>query len=254
MKPLAINRGLKNQPAYLYALPKHMKHFFAFLSFLALLFLTACATAAPSPTPQPSPTATPTQPPADGTILAFGDSLTEGFGVEAEMAYPAQLQRKLTADGYNYEVINGGISGETSSAALSRLEWMLNTDPDIVIIETGGNDGLRGVDLDLTEQNIAEIVAAFEESGAIVILGGLQIIQNLGPEYTEQFANMYPQIAAAHPDVIFIPFILEGVAADPNLNQDDFIHPTAEGYTVMVDHIYPFVQEAIARHQETATQ
>lgn len=224
-----------------------------FLLLLLLLFPAACTTAAPELTPTLIATAAPTQPAVssyDGRILAFGNSLTEGMGVEPDHAYPAQLQRKLQADGYNYEVINGGISGETSSAALSRVDWMLNTNPDIVIIETGGNDGLRGIDLELTEDNIDQIVGRFAETDAIVILAGLQIIQNLGDEYITQFAEMYPRIAQKYPDVIFIPFFLEGVAADPALNQPDFIHPTAEGYRVVVDHIYPFVLEAIERDQK----
>ena len=182
------------------------------------------------------------------TILAFGDSLTAGFGVDAHDSYPAQLERKLQADGYQVQVINGGISGETSSAGLSRLEWMLKTKPDIVIVETGGNDALRGVDLAITQANIAEIVRQFDESGAVVIVAGLQIIQNLGAEYTTEFAAIYPQIAEEY-NTILIPFMLEGVAADPDLNQADFIHPTAEGYTVIVDHISPYVVEAITAVQ-----
>lgn len=228
-----------------------MRHSWLFAIFC---FLAACTTAAPEPTPTSTLTAAPLQaitPTYDGRILAFGDSLTEGMGVELDKAYPAQLERKLQADGYNYEVINGGISGETSSAALSRVDWMLNTNPDIVIIEIGGNDGLRGIDLDLTEQNIDQIVGRFAETDTIIVFAGLQIIQNLGEDYTTQFAEMYPRIAANYPDAIFIPFILEGVAADPELNQLDFVHPTAEGYTVMVDHIYPFILEAIERHQQS---
>ncbi len=178
------------------------------------------------------------------TILAFGDSLTEGFGVDPQDSYPAQLQRKLEADGYAAQVINAGISGETSTSALARVDWMLNTEPDIVIVETGANDALRGVDLELTRNNIDEITRKFTESGSVVIVAGLQIIQNLGQDYTDDFAEIYPSIAEKH-TAILIPFVLEGVAANPDLNQADFIHPTAEGYTVMVDHIYPTVLEAI---------
>lgn len=178
-------------------------------------------------------------------ILAFGDSLTDGFGVEPEMAYPAQLERKLHGNGLTHiEVVNGGISGETSSGGLSRVDWMLNLEPDIVIVTTGGNDGLRGVDLELTRSNIDQIVADFQAGGAIVVVGGMQIIQNLGETYTEEFQQIYPDVAAKH-NTILIPFFLEGVAADPELNQPDFIHPTAEGYAIIVDNIYPFVEEAL---------
>jgi acyl-CoA thioesterase-1 len=178
------------------------------------------------------------------TILAIGDSLTEGFGVDLQDNYPSQLGRKLERDGFKVKVINGGISGETSSAALTRLDWMLRTQPDIVIVETGANDALRGIDLEVTRTNIDKIVRRFSENGVVVIVAGLQIIQNLGPEYTTEFAAIYPEVAAQH-GAILIPFVLEGVAADPELNQPDFIHPNALGYAVMVDHIYPYVLEAI---------
>jgi len=205
--------------------------------------LSACrATSLPSqatPTPLVSATSQP-----ELTILAFGDSLTEGLGVDPEESYPAQLERKLQGDGYPVKVINGGISGETSTSALARVDWMLNTHPDIVIVETGANDALRGVDLELTRSNIEEITRKFTESGAVVVVAGLQIIQNLGQDYTDEFAAIYPAVAKDN-NAILIPFILEGVAANPDLNQADYIHPTAEGYTVMVDHIYPFILEAI---------
>lgn len=182
-------------------------------------------------------------------ILAFGDSLTEGFGVDPQESYPAQLERKLKADGYDARVINGGISGETSTSALARVDWMLNTQPDIVIVETGANDALRGVDLELTRQNIDEITRRFMDGGAVVVIAGLQIIQNLGQDYTTGFAEIYPAVAEKHGSIL-IPFVLEGVAANPELNQADFIHPTAEGYAVMVEHIYPYILEAIRAAQE----
>ena len=217
---------------------------------LTFSILTGCA--APTPVATPSPTPLPNVEEPRLTLLAFGDSLTEGLGVPAAESYPAQLERKLRADGIDIEVINGGISGETTTAALSRVSWMLNTNPDIVIVETGANDALRGVDLELTARNIDQIVGEFNASGAIVVVAGLQIIQNLGEEYTAAFAAIYPAVAETH-EVMLIPFVLEGVAADPDLNQPDFIHPTAEGYTVMVDHIYPFVLEAIAAAEARRT-
>jgi acyl-CoA thioesterase-1 len=208
-----------------------------------LLLLSACNSNTPTTTIPTAIAITPTS--QDSlTILAFGDSLTAGFGVEPEENYPSQLESKLTGDGYDVRVINGGISGETSSAALSRLDWMLNTKPDIVIVEIGGNDALRGIDLDLTHKNIDEIVGRFTESGAVVVVAGLQIIQNLGTEYTTEFAAIYPNVAEKH-NAILIPFMLEGVAADPALNQADFIHPNANGYAVMVDHIYGYIIKAL---------
>lgn len=222
-----------------------------FILMILLILLTACgAQEAEQPSEEaPAPAEEPTEAEelpssSEGTILAFGDSLTEGFGVEENEAYPALLEARLRADGYEYEVINAGNSGETSSGALSRMEWTLSLKPDIVIVEIGGNDGLRGVDPALTKENISQIVSQFKENGAIVVLAGMQIIQNLGEAYTSQFANNYPELAAEH-DVILIPFFLEGVAGVPELNQPDVIHPTAEGYQIVVETIYPYILEAI---------
>ena len=221
------------------------------LVIAALVLLAAgCSTEGPAAAPEPEPG--PTEGPAASagpqepviTVLAFGDSLTAGFGVAEDENYPALLEAKLLADGYRVDVVNGGISGETSSGALSRVDWMLNTQPDVVIVETGGNDALRGVDLSLTSTNIDEIVRKFTESGAVVIVAGMQIIQNLGDDYVNEFSDIYPAVADKH-GAILIPFFLEGVAADPDLNQEDFIHPNEDGYTVLVDHIYPFVQQAV---------
>jgi len=210
---------------------------------VAVFLLGACNSGAPT-TEISTPIATTPTPEESLTILAFGDSLTEGFGVSADANYPSQLESRLRDDGYAVRVINGGISGETSSSALARLDWMLNTEPDIVIVETGGNDALRGVDLDLTRKNLDEIVGRFTDSGAVVVVAGLQIIQNLGVEYTTEFAAIFPSVAEKH-NAILIPFVLEGVATDPDLNQPDFIHPNAKGYTVMVGYIYEYVLQAI---------
>lgn len=218
-----------------------------YLLFGVLTMLAAaCSAEAPTAVPVPAPSQEEidkTMKP-EITILAFGDSLTAGFGVAEEESYPALLQARLLADGYSVNVINGGISGETSSSGLSRVDWMLNTQPDIVIVEIGGNDALRGIDLALTSANIDEIVRKFSEIGAVVIVAGMQIIQNLGDAYVGEFAAIYPAVAEKH-QAILIPFFLEGIAADPELNQDDFIHPNPAGYRVLVNHIYPFVLQAI---------
>ncbi|MBI1295572.1 arylesterase [bacterium] len=216
------------------------------LFFLNLLFLSVVLVAcgadepAPAPTPVPAPTETPIR------VVAMGDSLTEGLGVDPEQAYPAQLARKLEAEGHNVEVINAGISGETSSGALSRVDWLLSLDPDVVILATGGNDGLRGIDPAVTQENIDALVQRFEESGAVVVLAGMEMVQNMGEVYTSAFRAIYPDVAARH-DVILIPFILEGVGGNPALNQPDFVHPTAAGYEVVVETIYPYVVEALGR-------
>jgi acyl-CoA thioesterase-1 len=183
-------------------------------------------------------------PVVDGTIVAVGDSLTAGYGVAQDLAYPARLEKKLASDGLRYRVINAGISGETSSGALSRINWILTLKPDIVILETGANDGLRGVDPALTKRNIQEIIRLLQASNVTVILAGMQMVQNLGREYTEAFRRIYPEAAKAS-GVRLIPFFLNGVAGDPALNQADGIHPTGEGYRTVAETVYPYVTAAI---------
>ena len=185
----------------------------------------------------------------EGTIVAVGDSLTEGLGVEEEFAYPAVLEKKLRGQGHPYQVINAGISGETSSGTLSRIKWILTLKPDIVILVIGANDGFRGLDPDLIKTNIQKIIRMLKEENVIVVLGAMQIVQNLGKDYTTAFANIYLKIAKSE-NIILTPFFLKGVAATQKLNQADGIHPTAKGYQVIVNNITPYVVEAIEIHRE----
>jgi acyl-CoA thioesterase-1 len=180
----------------------------------------------------------------EGTIAAVGDSLTAGLGVDEEEAYPALLEKKLLAAGYRWRVVNAGISGETSSGALSRVNWVLKQKPDIVILETGANDGLRGIDPALTRKNIDETVRILRQSNVTVVLAGMRMVANLGPEFTRSFASLYPAIAKKH-GLILVPFFLDGVAGERSLNQADGIHPTAEGYRIVTETVYPFAREAI---------
>jgi len=180
--------------------------------------------------------------------VAVGDSLTEGLGVEEELAYPALLEEKLRQQGYRYQVVNAGNSGETSSGTLSRIKWVLTLNPDIVILVIGANDGFRGIDPGLIKSNIVAIIKTLKEKNVIVVLGGMQIVQNLGRDYTGAFAEIYPEIARSE-DVLLIPFFLADVAADRELNQADGIHPNAEGYRRIVDTVYPYVTEAIKIHE-----
>lgn len=187
----------------------------------------------------------PAKQPTRKTIVALGDSLTAGLGVDESNAYPAQLQRKLANDGYHFNVVNAGVSGETSSGALSRIEWVLSTlKPDIVILETGANDGLRGIHPDILEKNLDQIVSVLKANHIEVLLCGMKMLHNLGPEYSEAFTRVYPEIAQKHA-IPLIPFFLEGVAGDPRFNQPDRLHPTAKGYRRIVDHIYPYVLNVI---------
>jgi acyl-CoA thioesterase-1 len=188
----------------------------------------------------------------EGTIVAVGDSLTEGLGVDEEFAYPAVLEEKLLEQGYPYRVVNAGISGETSSGTLSRIKWILTLKPDIVILVVGANDGFRGIDPELVKSNIRTIIKSLKEKNVTVVLGGMQIVQNLGQDYTTAFAEIYPEVARSE-DAIFIPFFLAGVAADQGLNQADGIHPSAEGYQVIVDNITPYVLKAVEVHRKRRT-
>lgn len=179
-----------------------------------------------------------------GTIVALGDSLTEGYGLAAGDAYPAQLERRLQAAGYNWKVINAGVSGETSSGTLARIDWILKLNPDIVILATGANDGLRGLDPQLLKDNLNQILAKLHAKDVTVVLAGMKMVRNLGEEYLTAFDKVYQDVAAAH-GVIFMPFLLEGIAMDPELNLSDGIHPNPRGYQVLVEHLYPHVVQAL---------
>jgi acyl-CoA thioesterase-1 len=185
------------------------------------------------------------QPAFAGTIVAVGDSLTAGYGVSEAEAYPARLEKKLQSGGFNWRVVNAGISGETSSGTLSRVAWVLKLKPDIVILETGANDGLRGIDPQLTKKNIAETVRLLKENRVTVILAGMHMVASMGRDYTAAFADIYPAVAKQQ-GLILIPFFLQGVAGDPALNQSDGIHPVAEGYRIITDMLYPYVVQALA--------
>jgi acyl-CoA thioesterase-1 len=226
--------------------PRLSKGFTLLLIGLSLM-LSGCSQESPVETK-----AVETQPPAPvyaGRIVAVGDSLTAGLGVAEDQAYPAQLARRLHAEGYNYQVINAGVSGETSSGALSRIEWVISSlRPDIVILETGANDGLRGLDPDLLKSNLDRLVSTLTARNVQVILAGMLMLPNLGPNYTRAFSEIYPTTAKKH-GVLFIPFFLDGVAGEAHLNQPDKLHPTADGYTRIVETVYPFVLRAIERHK-----
>ena len=174
------------------------------------------------------------------TVLALGDSLTEGLGVDADKNYPAQLEARLKEMGYpNVTVINSGLSGETSTGMVNRLDWVSQTKPDITLLIIGANDAMRGIDVPIIEDNIRTAIKTLRENNSKVILGGMQIYDNLGSGYVADFAAIYPRVAKDM-DVPLIPFVLKGVAANPQLNQSDAIHPTAEGYRIVVnDNILP---------------
>lgn len=180
----------------------------------------------------------------EGTVIAVGDSLTAGQGVLEDEAWPAILEKKLHKDGYHWLVINAGISGETSSGTLSRMKWIVAQKPEVVILETGANDGFRGIPPVVVRKNISKAVQMLQQNNITVILAGMQIVQNLGPEYVREFAEIYPSVAGAQ-GCILIPFILEQVAGKPALNQADTIHPNEKGHAMVAETVYPFVRQAI---------
>ncbi len=182
------------------------------------------------------------------TIVAVGDSLTAGYGLDESAGYPALLEEKLQAGGYNYQVVNAGVSGETTSGTLSRMEWIMTLEPDIVVLETGANDGLRGIDVQVAKNNIREILQFLKEREVVVLLAGMKMVWNMGPAYVAEFNSMYPELAGEF-DVVFLPFFLEGVATESKYTLDDGIHPNAEGYEIITDTVYPYVLEAIARRE-----
>ncbi|MDT0607122.1 arylesterase [Croceitalea rosinachiae] len=172
-------------------------------------------------------------------ILFFGDSLTAGYGLELEEAFPALIQNRLDSLNLNYTTLNSGLSGETTAGGLNRLNWVLNQKVDIFILELGANDGLRGIPLDQTRSNLQSIIDLVKKknSNTKIILAGMQIPPNMGPEYTKEFRKIFPDLAAKN-KIPLIPFLLENVAGIPNLNLEDGIHPTAEGHQIVMENVW----------------
>jgi acyl-CoA thioesterase I len=167
---------------------------------------------------------------ADGVVLFLGTSLTAGYGLAEEQAFPARVEEKIDSAGLPFRVINAGVSGETSAGARRRLEWLLRQPFEVLVLETGANDMLRGQDPDSTRENIRAIVRQARQTrpDASIVLAGMQALPNLGRDYTRRFASIYPQLAEEE-DLILLPFLLEDVAAEPELNLPDGIHPNEVG-------------------------
>lgn len=179
-------------------------------------------------------------------IVVLGDSLSAGLGLAASDALPAKLERALKAKGLAVAIENAGVSGDTASGGLSRLDWSVGEGVDAVIVELGANDALRALDPKVTRSALEAIIKRLKERRIAVLLAGMLAPRNLGPDYAKTFDAIYPELAAAH-DVVLYPFILEGVAGISALNQGDGIHPTAAGVDVMVRGMLPKVEELIAR-------
>ncbi len=178
------------------------------------------------------------------TIATLGDSLTAGFGLADEDAFPARLETALQEAGIAARVVNGGVSGDTTAGGLARLDWVLADDPDLVIVELGANDGLRGLDPAKTFDNLDAILTRLREEDIVAVLAGMFAPPNLGSEYSKAFNGVFPELADRH-NVEFYPFFLEGVAAQPSLNQSDGMHPNAAGVEVIVAGILPHIRVAL---------
>ena len=203
-------------------------------SFVLAVLVLGCALAAAA-TAQP-----------DRVIVAFGDSLTAGQGVAPDQSYPALLASKLRTEGYSYRVVNAGVSGDTTAGGLRRVDWALKSKPDIVLLELGTNDAFRGQDLDRMRANLDAMVTRFEAGGARVLLLGMRLPPNYGGGYAARFEKAYAEVAERR-KLAFMPFFLDGVGAVVRLNQADGIHPTAEGYHLVVERLWPYLEPLLRR-------
>ena len=175
------------------------------------------------------------------TIVALGDSLTAGYGVAPDEAWPALIQARLRRDGFPYAVLNAGVSGDTTAGGLRRVDWVLRSRPDIAIVALGANDGLRGQSVAAMRENLERIVDRLRAGGARVLLAGIRVPPNYGAEFSRDFAAVFPDVAR-RAGVAFMPFLLDGVAANPDLNQGDGIHPNAAGHRVIAERLWPYLR------------
>jgi len=183
---------------------------------------------------------------ADRVIVALGDSLTAGLGVAPDATYPALLEVRLRRAGYRYRVVNAGVSGDTTAGGLRRLAWALRAHPEIVIVALGANDGLRAQSVAAMRANLTAILDRLDEAGVRVLLAGMRVPSNYGADYASEFATVFTDLGR-RPRIAFMPFLLDGVAADRRLNQGDGLHPTADGYRVIADRMYPFLEPLLGK-------
>lgn len=181
-------------------------------------------------------------------ILFFGNSLTAGYGLEQEEAFPALIQNTIDSLGLPYKVVNAGLSGETTSGGKNRIDWVLKQNVDVFVLELGANDGLRGIPLDETRKNLQEIIDFVKEKNPDIeiILAGMQIPPNMGQDYTSEFKSIFPELAEKN-NVHLVPFLLEDVAGNPELNQQDGIHPAAEGQKIVAKNVWKILKPVIEK-------
>lgn len=225
-------------------------------ALLCAVMITGCGFShptAPPATPDPAPVKTPADAAAPAPakndrplIVAFGDSLTAGLGVPSEDNWPSRLQRRLDDQGYRYRVVNLGVSGDTTAGGMDRFESALALKPQIVILELGANDGLRGLPVGQMQHNLANMIELAQAKGIKVVLAGMQMPPNLGSDYTKPFAAVYATLAQRY-KLPLIPFLLDNVAGNPDLNQGDGIHPTAQGYAPVTDNVWKTLQPLLKK-------
>jgi len=183
---------------------------------------------------------------ADRVIVAFGDSLTAGLGVAAEEAWPALIEARLRREGYPYRVVNAGVSGDTTAGGVRRVDWVLRNRPEVAVVALGANDGLRGLSTDAMRANLGTIVERLRAAGARVLVAGMEVPPNYGAAYARAFRAVFPDVARQG-GATLMPFLLDGVAADPRLNQPDGIHPNAAGHRAIAEHVWPHLVALLAR-------
>ena len=228
----------------------------SFVSLASLVLVGACGDASPrgEDAPRvPASTASSAEATRAGTpaasaakVVFLGDSLTSGFGLDETQAFPALVGDALTAEGRPVRVVNAGISGDTTAGGLARLDWLLRQQPRVLVVGLGGNDGLRGLDLAASEANLRAIVDRARAAGTTVVLLGMLLPPNYGPDYRERFAAIYARLAESG-DVVHVPFLLEGVGGEPHLNLPDGLHPNAEGHAILARTVLPAVRTALER-------
>lgn len=223
----------------MYETGEHMRqrfHVWEILFLLSLLMITTPVRSSP-----PGQTAG-----APRTILFLGNSLAAGFGLDPELAFPALIQQKIDSLGWNFNVVNAGLSGETSSGGLRRIDWLLQRDVDVLFLELGANDGLRGIPLELTKQNLQAIIARVRAKNPAVkiVIAGMMVPPNLGAEYTRAFRAIFPDLAKRN-QAALVPFLLEGVGGVPELNLPDGIHPTAAGHRIVAQNVWKVLRPVL---------
>lgn len=215
---------------------------------MALLLLLAAACGERAPAPPRAAATTPDSADSRPVIVFLGTSLTAGLGLDPSQAYPALIQQKLDSAGLAYRVVNAGVSGETSSDALARLEWLLRMNPAVLVIETGANDGLRGLSVDALRANLDSIlsIAGRHQPPPRLVVVGMRAPANLGTRYTDAFGDVFPEEAARH-DAALVPFLLERVGGVDSLNQGDGIHPTAAGQKILAENVWKVLEGVVGR-------